>query len=60
MVQTAKTLPAMWETWFQYLGLKDPLEKGMDTPVFLREEFHGQRILAGYSPCSSKESDMTE
>ena len=28
------------------------------TPVFLPGEFHGQRSLAGYSPCSCK--DMTE
>ena len=26
------------------------------TPVFLLEEFHGQRSLAGYSPCDHKES----
>ena len=56
----AKTLPAMWETWFPYLGLKDPLEKGMDTPVFLPEEFHGQRSLVGYSLWDHNESDMTE
>ena len=24
-----KNLPAMWETWVQSLGWKDPLEKGM-------------------------------
>ena len=30
------------------------------TPVFLPEEFQGQRILAGYSPWSHKESDTTE
>ena len=30
------------------------------TPVFLPGEFHAQRILAGYSPWSCKESDMTE
>ena len=27
------------------------------TPVFLPEESRGQRSLAGYSPCSRKESD---
>ena len=27
------------------------------TPVFLPEEFHGRRSLAGYSPWGSKESD---
>ena len=30
------------------------------TPVFLPEESHGQRGLAGYSPQGRKESDMTE
>ena len=26
-----KNLPAMQETWFQFLGWEDPLEKGMAT-----------------------------
>ena len=30
------------------------------TLVFLPEEFHGQRILAGYSPWAHKELDKTE
>ena len=30
------------------------------TPGFLPGEFHGWRSLAGYSPCSHKESDTTE
>ena len=30
------------------------------TPVFLPEEFHGQRSLAGYGPKGRKESDTTE
>ena len=29
-------------------------------PVFLPEEFLGQRSLAGYSPWGVKEADMTE
>ena len=29
-------------------------------PVFLPGKFHGQRSLAGYSPCGHKELDMTE
>ena len=28
MAQTVKNLPAMWKTWVQSLGQKDPLEKG--------------------------------
>ena len=31
MVQAAKNLPAMQETWIQSLGQEDPLEKGMAT-----------------------------
>ena len=31
MVQTAKNLPAVQESWVQSLGQEDPLEKGMDT-----------------------------
>ena len=30
------------------------------TPVFLPGDSHGQRSLAGYSPCGHKESDTTE
>ena len=32
----------------------------MATLVFLPEEFHGQRILAGYSPWDHKELGKTE
>ena len=31
MAQMAKNLPAMQETWVQFLGQEDPLEKGMAT-----------------------------
>ena len=60
VAQMVKNLPAMKETWVQSLGQEDPLEKGMDTPVFLPREFHGQRNLAGYSPWSHKQSDTTK
>ena len=49
----------MQETQVQSLGQEDALEK-QPTPVFLPEEFHGQRSLVGYSPWGSKELDMTE
>ena len=39
------------------VGGFDPLKKGMVAPIFLPEEFHGQRSLAGYSPWRRKESD---
>ena len=51
VAQTVKDPPAMRETWVRPLGQEDPLEMGTATiPVFWPEEFHGQRILAGYSP----------
>ena len=31
MAQMVKNLPTMWETWLQFLGWEDPLEKGMAT-----------------------------
>ena len=31
MAQLVKNPPAMWETWVQSLGWKDPLEKGKAT-----------------------------
>ena len=31
VAQKVKNLPAVGETWVQYLGQKDPLEKGMAT-----------------------------
>ena len=31
VAQTAKNLPAMWETWVLSLGWEDPLEEGMAT-----------------------------
>ena len=32
VVQSVKNLPAMWETWVQFLGWEDPLEEeGMAT-----------------------------
>ena len=49
----------MQETQIQSLGQEDPLAKGVaTTPVFLPEESHGQRSLAGYSPRGHEESDM--
>ena len=40
---------------------RSPAESnGLPTPIFLPEEFHGQRSLAGYGPWGHKESDMTE
>ena len=60
VAQMVKNLPAMQEIGVQSLGQEDHLENGMETPVFLPGEFHGQRNLAGYSPWGCKESDKTE
>ena len=50
VAQMVKRLPAMQETWVQFLGWEDPLEKGAAThPVFWPGEFHEQRSLAGCS-----------
>ena len=54
-----KNLPAMKETWVQFL-VQENLEKGMAIPVFLPGEFHAQRSLVGYSPWGQKESATTE
>ena len=53
MAQTVKNLPTMQETQAQFLGQENLLEKGMATTlVFLPREFHEQKGLVGYSPCS--------
>ena len=43
-----------------WVGMISWRRKWQPTPVFLPEEFHGQRSLAGYSPWGHKESDTTE
>ena len=53
----------MQEMWVLSLGWEDPLEgKWHPTPVGLPGIFHGQRILADYSPMEwgCKESETTE
>ena len=49
-----KNPPAIQETQVQYLGRKDSLEKEMATHSSVHGEFHGQRILVGYSPWVAK------
>ena len=61
MTQSVKSLPAIQETWIQFLGQEDPLEKEMATH---------SRILAWRIPWTEepgrlqhgvkKESDKTE
>ena len=31
VAQMVKNLPAMWETWVQFLGWEDPLKEGVAT-----------------------------
>ena len=64
MAQQVKNLPAVQETQedrVRPLDREDPLEEGM-APIllFLPHEFHGQRILAVYSPRSPKVLDTIE
>ena len=50
----------MQEIWVQSLAQEDPPEEEMQpTPVFLPENFHGQRTLAVYRP-KGCELDTTE
>ena len=68
VAEMVKRLPAMQETgfdpWvekiprdlFQYSCLKNSKER-LSSPVFLPEEFHGERSLVGYSAWGLKMSD---
>ena len=45
----------MQETWVQFLGLEDPLEKEMATHSSILDwKSQGHRSLAGYSPWNQK------
>ena len=53
IAQSVKNLPAMQETWVQFLSWVGKIpwrRKWQPTLVFLPGESHGQRSLAGYSP----------
>ena len=62
MAQTVKRLPAMRETWVQFLGQEDPLEKEMasHSSILAWLKSCGWRSLVGYSPWGRKASDKTE
>ena len=56
-----KNLPAMQEAGFDpWVGKIPWRREWLPTPVFLPQEFHGQRSLVAYSPWDHKESDTTE
>ena len=46
--------------WIPMLGRFPWRREWQPTPVFLPGEFHGQRILVGYSPWGHKELGTTE
>ena len=50
VTQMVKNLPAMQETWVWSLVWEKSPEGKSPTPVFLPEEFQGQKSLEGYSP----------
>ena len=46
VAQKIKNLPTMWETWVQFLGWEDPLEKG----TAMHSSILAWRINGLYSP----------
>ena len=61
VAQMVKNLPAMQGPRFDRCVRKISWRREwLPTPVFLPEEFHGQRTLASHSPWGRKESNMTE
>ena len=61
VAQMVNNLPAMQETQVRSLDWEDPLEEEVAIHSSIPAgESHGQRSLAGYSPWSHKELDMSE
>ena len=61
MSQAVKNLPAMQETWFQYLGWEEPLEKEMAThSSILAWRIPWTEELDGLQFMGCKESDTSE
>ena len=61
MAQMVQNLPAMQETWVQFLGQKDPLEKGMATHTsILAWRIPWTEEPGGLQFTGSQESDTTE
>ena len=62
VAQTVKNLLAMQETWVQFLGQEDPLEKGMPTHSSILAWRIPWTEKPGrlYSPWGHKESHKTE
>ena len=61
MAQTVKKPPAIQETWVQFLGWKEPVEKGMAThSSTLTWRIPWTEEPAGLQFIGLKKSDMTE
>ena len=61
LAQMVKNLPQCSRVGFSPLVGKIPQRREwLPTPVFLPGKLHGQRGLAGCTPCGRKESDTTE
>ena len=60
--QMVRNLSEMQETWVRTLGQEDSpwRRKWLPTPVFLPEEFHGQKSLVGSSPWGHRALDTSE
>ena len=60
VAQLVKNLPAVQETWVQFLGREDPLEKEMATHVsILAWEFSWTEEPGGLQSMGRKELGMT-
>ena len=60
MAQRVENLPAMQETWVQFLGQEDPLEKGMVTHYsILAWRIPRTEEPGGLQSMESQESDTT-
>ena len=57
-----RTRLPMQETWVQFLGQEDPVEKEMapHSGTLLPGKSHGQRSLVSFGPLGRTESDTTE
>ena len=56
--QCTRSKRCRFNSWVRKIAWRKAWQQ--PTPVFLPGEFHGQRSLAGYSPCGRKQPDMTE
>ena len=61
VAEMVKHPPAVEETWFNPQVGKVPWRREwLSTPVFLPEEFHGQKCLVGYSPWGGVTESWTQ